>query len=209
MSPRSMVTTTGPTLSSPRWMGDFGSRDYLVPGGAKLDATQFTPSDRVVVDVGAAGAAQFATSVPVSPALTGPIPVGAVIVFSATKKLRVSAAAATGATSLTTDPIPVALVDADVSEYTGYGDKYIASGTLVGRTYTERDALTGFGPASDTDDEYFLVAFDVSDANHVDDVELYRPGGTVYEQHLPNFAALSATQKGKIRTLYQVALGGV
>lgn len=208
MSPRSMVGTTGPTFGSPRWMGDYGGRDYLVPGGAKLDATQFPPSDRVVVDVAVAGAAQFAVSVPVG-ALTGPIPAGAVITFGGAKKLRVAVAALTGAVALVTDPIPVALVDADVSEYVGYGDKYIPSGTLIGRTYTERDALTGFGPAADADDEFFLTAYDIPDATKVDDVELYRPGGTVYENFLPVFAALSATQKGKIRTLYQATIGSV
>jgi hypothetical protein len=201
-----MVTTTGPVLSSGRWMGDFGSRDYIVPGGAKVDATQFTPSDRVVVNVGAAGAAQFAVSVPVD-ALTGPIPVGTIITFNAGKKLRLSVAALTGATALTTDPIPLALVDADVSEYVGYGDLYIPSGTCVGRTIAERDALTGYGPAADADDEFFLVAWDVTDARHVDDVELYRPGGTVYENFLPGFAALSATVKAKIRLLYQCTIG--
>jgi hypothetical protein len=187
-------------------MGDYGGRDYIVPGGAKVDAPQFTPSDRVVVDVGAAGAAQFATSVPVG-ALSGPIPAGTTITFNAGKKLRTTVAALTGAVTLTTEPIPLALVDADVSEYTGFGDRYIPSGTVVGRTYTERDAGTGFGPAADADDEFFLVAWDVTDANHVDDVELYRPGGIVYENFLPVFSALSSTVKGKLRTLYQCTLG--
>jgi hypothetical protein len=204
---RSMVTQTGPVLGSGRWMADYGGRDYIVAGGAKVDASQFTPADRVVVDVAVAGAAQFAVSVPVV-ALTGPIPQGAIITFNAGKKLRLAAAALLGAVTLVTDPIPLALVDADVSEYPGYGDLYIQSGTIVGRTYTERDAGTGFGPAADTDDEFFLVAWDVTDARHIDDVELYRPGGGVYENYLPGFAAASATVKGKIRALYQCTVGG-
>ncbi len=37
MSPRSM-TTTGPTLTSPPWAGDFGSRDHLLPGPFKVNS---------------------------------------------------------------------------------------------------------------------------------------------------------------------------
>lgn len=203
--PRSMVTTTGPTLESPRWMGDYGTRDHIVPGGAKVLASGFTASDAVVVDVGAAGAAQFATTVPVG-ALSGPIPAGAVVTFNAGKMLRLAVAAAAAATSLTTDPIPLALVDADVSSYTGFGDKWIPSGTIVGRTIAERDANTGYGPAADADDEVLLVAYDVTDALRNDDVELYRPGGVVYENFLPAFAAASATIKGKIRAAYQCSV---
>lgn len=34
----SRMVFTGPTLGSPEWMGDFGSRDHLVPGGVKVNA---------------------------------------------------------------------------------------------------------------------------------------------------------------------------
>jgi hypothetical protein len=53
------------------------------------------------------------------------------------------------------------------------GRKPIASGTLLGRTYAERDAKTGFGPAAATDDEIYLLAFDVTDAVFLPDCELY------------------------------------
>lgn len=204
--PRSMTSTTGPTQSSARWAGDYLDRDHLIPGGAKVDAPSFAAADRVVVDVGAAGAAQFAVAVPVA-ALTGPIPAGTTVTFGGGKRLRTTVAANTGAVSLTTEPIPLALVDADVSEYVGRGDRYIPSGTVIGRTFAERDANAGFGPAADADDEIFLVAFDVTDANHIDDVELYRQNSVVYENFVPGWAGLSATVKGKVRARYVCANG--
>jgi hypothetical protein len=203
---RSMISTTGPTQSSARWAGDYRDRDHLIPGGFKVDATQFAAADRVVVDVGAAGAAQFAVAVPVA-ALTGPIPRGAVITFGGGKSLRLAADSPAGAVSHTTDPIPLALVDADVSEYPGAGGKYVPSGTVVGRTFAERDANTGFGPAADADDEVYLIAFDLSDVTHIDDAEMYRPNSQVYENFVPGWAGLSATVKGKVRARYLCSNG--
>lgn len=208
MSPRSMVNTTGPSMSSPRWAGDYGSRDYIVAGGAKIVPAQFNGYDAVVVNVGAAGAAANAVAVPVD-ALSGPIPNGTVIWFSAGKFIKLNAAAAAGAVSLTTLAIPVALVDADIGTYAGVDVKYIPSGTIVGRSIAERDAGTGFGPAADTDDEFFLVVNDIRNADLLDDVELYRPGGTVYENFLPAFASASATVKAAIRSRYQCTIGQV
>jgi hypothetical protein len=205
--PRSMLSTVGPTIGTARWMGDYGSRDNLIPGGAKVDATQFKSDDAVTVVVGAAGAAIAAVSVPVA-ALAAPIPSGTVLYFGGAKVAQLTAAAAKGAVTLTVAPLPAALVNADTATYLGIGPKYIPSGTIVGRTYAERDALTPFGVPADTDDEFFLVAFDVSDAAKVDDIELYRPNNIVYENFLPaDFAAASATIKGKIRTLYRTTIG--
>lgn len=39
--PRSM-NVAGPTLASPPWAGDFGSRDHLIPGPFKVNAADFT-----------------------------------------------------------------------------------------------------------------------------------------------------------------------
>lgn len=36
------MNVTGPTLTSPPWAGDFGSRDHLVPGPFKVNAALFT-----------------------------------------------------------------------------------------------------------------------------------------------------------------------
>lgn len=88
------------------------------------------------------------------------------------------------------------------------GKKYIQSGTLLGRTLIERDAGTGFGPADVlTDDELFLLAFDVTDAVYNDDCELYRHHSVVKENFLPNYGTLTADQKNKLRELYTCTLG--
>lgn len=205
---RSMVTTTQGPLSSPRWAGDYLNRDHLIPGGFKLDPAAFNGFDAVVVDVGAAGAAAAAVAVPVN-ALTGPIPNGTVLWFSANKFIKLNAAAAAGAVSLTTLAIPTALVDADVTTYPGAenGVKYIPSGKIVGRTIAERDAASPMGPAADTDDEVYLVAFDIPDVVKLDDAELYRPNSVVYENFLPDWAAISAAVKAKVRDKYICSLG--
>jgi hypothetical protein len=36
------MNVAGPTLASPPWAGDFGSRDHLVPGPFKVNAADFT-----------------------------------------------------------------------------------------------------------------------------------------------------------------------
>lgn len=208
MSRNMSVVPTGPTMGSGRWAGDYLGRDTLIPGGAKIDASQFRAVDAVFVDVGAAGAAQNATTVPVV-ALTGPIPSGTILYFSGTKVAVLTAAAAAGATSLTVAALPTALVDADTTWYNGTGVKFIPSGTPVGRTIAERDANTGYGPALDTDDEIFLLAFDVLDATHIDDIELYRHNKIVYETYVPGWAGLTANVKTKLRALYTCSNGSL
>lgn len=213
MSPRTMTSSYGPDLSAPRWAGDFGSRDYVLPGGVKLRPEQFAPGDSIFVDVAVAGAALNATSVPII-ALTSPdgrpagsiaIPRYTTLFFSATKQVTLTDDAKVGDVTLTVEPIPVALVDADTTFYGGRGPKRVASGTILGRTIAERDAGQGYGPAADTDDvgEIFLLLWDVDDVDRVDEGELYRPGGVVYENFLASFAAASATIKAAIRTRYQ------
>lgn len=38
----SRIVDNSNTLTAPRWAGDFGNREHLLPGGARLDAAQFT-----------------------------------------------------------------------------------------------------------------------------------------------------------------------
>lgn len=204
--PRSLVNTTSPALASPRWAGDFGSRDYLLPGGATVEPSQFLRSDAVVVNVGAAGALAGAVAVPVD-ALTGPIPNGTVLYFGGEKIAKLTAAAALGAVALAVEALPNALVDADVTTYVGVAKKRILSGTALGRTFAERDAGTGFGPAADADDEVYLNFFQIDDADSISDVELYRGRGVVYENFLPAFATLSAAIKAKLRAFYTCSIG--
>jgi hypothetical protein len=89
------------------------------------------------------------------------------------------------------------------------GRKPIPAGTVIARTIAERDASTGFGPAADTDpaSETYIVAFDVTDANDINDVELYRPNSIVKENFLPGWGALSAAVKALVRARYLCTRG--
>jgi len=200
------VQSVANVLSSPIWAADFLTREHLLPGGAKLDASQFAGEDAVLVTVGVAGAALAATSVPVA-ALLGPIPSGTLLYFGAAKVAALTAAAALGATTLTVAALPTALVSADAATYAGIAAKAVRSGTLVSRTYAERDAFTGFGPAVSTDDEAYLVVYDVPNLARDNDVELYRHDGLVKENFLPGFAALSAALKVVVRAKYDTTIG--
>ena len=199
------VQSVANVLSSPIWAADFLTREHLLPGGAKLDASQFAGEDAVLVTVGA-NAAGAATSVTVT-ALLGPIPSGTLLYFGAAKVAVLTAAAALGATTLTVAALPTALVSADAATYAGIAPKAVRSGTLVSRTYAERDAFTGFGPAVSTDDEAYLVVYDVPNLARDNDVELYRHDGLVKENFLPGFAALSAALKVVVRARYDTTIG--
>jgi hypothetical protein len=200
------VVVTANTLTGPAWIGDYLDREHLLPGGAQLVAAEFLSTDAVVVTVGAAGALAAATSVPVD-ALTGPIPSGTVLSFGTNKFARLTAAAALGATSLTVAALPTALVDNDTATYSGVGPRRVVSGTLLGRTFVERLAGTGFGPWTTGDDEVYLLAFDVQDVTRSTDCELYRHGSLVKENFLPTWATLTADQKAAIRANYTTTVG--
>lgn len=89
------------------------------------------------------------------------------------------------------------------------GRVYIPAGTLVGRTFAERTAGTGFGPADAVaDEEIFLTAFDCYDALQNPDLEFYRPGKVVKQNYLPDWATLDPGIQAKIQELY-VCIEGV
>lgn len=196
----------GPTLSSPRWAGDYLDRNALLPGGAKLDPSQFLSTDAVVVTL-TASALAAAVALTVA-ALSGPIPSGTVLNFGTNKFARLTAAAATGATSLTVAAIPTAMGGTETATYAGTGPKLVPSGTVVGRTIAERDASTGYGPHASGDDEVFIVALDVTDFTLIADVELYRHKRIVKENFLPAWTSLATATKTAVRSAYTCVRGG-
>lgn len=200
------VTVNTNQITAPVWAGDFLSPAHLVPGGAQVDAAQFNAVDAVVVTVGAAGADVDATSIPVA-ALSGPIPAGTVLDFGDKKLAVLTADAAAADTSLTVRAIPTALVDADTATYKGVGKVVIPTGTPVGRTFVERAAGTAFGPATEADDEVYLVAFEVPDAERNPEIELYRHGSVVKENFLPGYATMDADLLTLLRSLYTTTIG--
>ncbi len=203
------ATYSGNTQSAPTFIGDFLSRDYLLPGGVKINAAEFLTEGSVKITVGANAAAD-ATSVTVA-ALSGAIPNGAVIpvgAASSKKFMTLNAAAAAGATTLTVQPLVTALSNGDTGNYTSMSArKPIPAGTRIGRTFTERASNTPFGAAADADDEIFVVAYDIHDAALVNDAEVLREGTLIKENLLPGWTTETSTIKGKVRAFYQTTTG--
>jgi len=202
------IQFTGNTKTTPTFIGDFLSRDYLLAGGVKLLAAGFNPFGAVTVTVGTGGAAINATSVPVT-ALSGALPSGTVLNFGTNKFATLSAPAAAGATSITVAPIPTALVAGDTATYPGTSGKVmVPAGTRIGRTYAERATDVPFGAAADADDEVFIVAYDVYDLNEVNDADVLRKGTLIKENLLPGWAGETTALKAKVRSVYETTLGG-
>ena len=172
--------------NSPRWAADFRSRDHLVPGPVKLEAAQFPVTGTVVVTMDGAEIAGV-TSLTVDP-LPGAIPSGTLLDFSGTSEIvRTTALAAKGATEVPVEATDAAIEDNDTATYipAGATKKTVRSGTAIGRTIAERDAKTGYGPASAADDEVYLLAFGVEDVGEDNAGVVYRPGSVVKENLLP------------------------
>lgn len=195
----------------PGFLGDFLNREHLLPGGIKVDAAAFNSVDAVKVTVGVGGAAQGAVTVPAT-ALADAIPSGTVLDFGGAKFARLTATAAKGAVSLAVTALVTALVAGDVAYYNAPGvKKRIAAGTLVGLTNAEIEAGASagvqWGPAADADDLVRILAYDIPDAEANNDAEVLRVGTLIKVNFLPNWAAISATLKGKIRAAYECTVG--
>lgn len=193
--------------SGPRWLADNIS-DSILPMPAKVDPSQFP--DALAVKVVSTGiVAQGATAIPVT-AISGAIPKGAVLDFGGSKFARLTADVAAGAVSIPVAALVTALAANDTAYYSKYGRKSLPGGTLIGRTFAERDASTPYGPAVDTDDEIFLTVFDVPNLESADnEVELTRHFAVIKENYLPDWATISANANllAKLRALYQTEKG--
>lgn len=195
--------------TQPNWAGDFLGREALLPGGGRLDAALITAYPGPVTVTLTANAAVGATSLTVT-ALTAAIPGGTVLNFGLYGKFavvdRLIAAAAVAVTVL---PIDQALVIGDAAIYPGSPRKIVPSGTLVSRTFAQRAAGALFHPAINTDEEFFLTAHDISDADVNDEVALVRPNKSVVikENFLPGWAGLSAALKAVVRANFLTTIG--
>jgi hypothetical protein len=200
------ITQSANTLTAPRWAGE--TSEHLLPGGAKLLASAFLREDAVVVTLDGS-AAIGATSITVD-ALAGAVPSGTLLHFNSGEFIISTSAAAAGATAIAVEAIPTALEDNDTATYTGAGDYAVRSGTLVGRTFAERDSGTAFGPWAANDDEVYLVFYDILDVTANNDVELYMPKRVVKENFLPDFddaAVWTAGAKAALRATYTTTKG--
>lgn len=191
-------------LAQPNWLAMPLEAEHIIPGGARVVPSQFPVNEGVRVQV-TANAAVAATTIAVQ-ALSGAIPASTTIKFAGTGKFAtITVAAARGATSLTVEALPTALVIGDAG-FTGT-KRGIPQGTLIGRTFSERDAGTGFGPWAAGDEEVYLTVFDLIDANEYDEVDLLRRNCVVKENRLPDWGTLSAGARTAIRSNYQTVLG--
>lgn len=208
----------GNQRTAPAWMADWAGREHLALFPAKLDPAQFQDVSGIKV-AATANAIVGATSIAVTAldfsslpntttiSKTGNvlIPKGTTLNFTGNKLAVTTADVLWGATSIPVVALLAQINTGDVAYYNKYGGIFVPSGTLVGRTYTERDANTPFGAGDYTtpDDELMLTAFDVPDLLLDNNVELYRIGERIYENYLPDYANFAGGKLTKIRALYQ------
>ena len=205
--------------TTPNWIGTpLTDPKITTPGGIRLDPAQFPREDAVTVVVAVAANAND-TSITVTalayadgraiPSTVIAIPSGTILRFGVKKFAILTANAMGGATTLTVEELGHSLALNDTATYAGVARRrLVRSGTLVSRTFAERTAGTGYGPAVHTDDQIALVAFDI-------DLEIetlataYQPnaGNVVYENFLPGFDALSSNLKTAIRSRYTCMIG--
>ncbi|MEM9448680.1 MAG: hypothetical protein AAGA75_09105 [Cyanobacteria bacterium P01_E01_bin.6] len=209
------VTYSYESFSQPDWFAEQLTPEKLVPGGAKVVATAFQYVDQVTVSLNGAVSVDDTSLTVDAIAMDNPastktgvvIPSGTNLHFGEAKEfVRITADVSIGDTSITAEAVPTALEDNDTATYNGLDVRIIIpSGTLVGRTFVERSAGTGYGQpdVATPDDELFLTAFSVKDAVQLNDVTLLRHNTLVYEDKLPGWSGLSSAAQAAIRSRYQ------
>lgn len=192
------------TFAKPAWAAEQLTPEKLMPGGARLVASAFPREDQVVFTLAAGEiTAGDDKTVTFTSGLSGAIPAGTVVFLDGAKFLTFPTGAAKGATSITDGTVSGTIAGAEVGTYLGVGVRIVAAGILVGRTFAERTDKVGFGPAADSgDDEVYLTATVVIDGDINPDVTLIRHDTLIYENKLPNWATMGATQQGLIRARY-------
>jgi len=198
----------GSEVVQPNWMAEALMPDKLLPGGAKVVAASFPREDQVVVTL-AAGVVTAGANKTLNTAtpLTGNIPAGTILDFGSGEYATLTVGATKGTSAITGVTLAADLEGGETATYSGTGDRRIESGTLLGRTYAERDAGTGFGPYASNDDEVYLLAFQINNADIDNDATLVRHETLIKENWLPGWAAYTNDAKAALRTAYQVVRG--
>jgi hypothetical protein len=200
------VTGTGPWIVT--FAGALAKTNValMTANGALL--TGGTSPTAVVVETTAGVPAATAVAVV---ALTGEVPSGVVLDFGGGKVVTTTARALKGATSIPSTAVPVSIVNTNSAAYAGRtGEpKYVRAGTLVGRTYTERDAGAKWGPAVAADDEILILAFPIDDVTAKAEGTGWRRQRLVKENKLPDWDTIKADAPllAKLRAAYQCVLG--
>lgn len=200
------VTWTSYAFQLPEFAAEELTPEKLIPGGARLDASQFNAEDAQTITL-AAGAVTAGSNktLTLTTALQFDIPAGYTLDFGSGEFATLTTKASKGATTITGVTLAADLEGGESVLFKGVlPRKPIQAGLLVGRTYAERDAGTGYGPAdvSTPDDEIFLIAYGITDAAINPDVTLLRHGTLIYEDKLPGWSSLASNAKAAIRSRY-------
>lgn len=199
------MTWSSTGYAQPEFAAEQLSPEKLLPGGSKLVVAAFPREDAVTVTL-AAGAVTAGTRTLTFAALSNKIPASTILNFGSGKYVTFPAEVPKGATSAANAVVAADLAGGESATYPGSGPIVVEAGTLVGRTFAERDADVGYGqPDVDAspDSQLYLTAFTVLDAAFNADVTLIRHGTLIYENKLPGWAALSNDAKARIRERYQ------
>jgi hypothetical protein len=191
--------------SRPAWAGDVKTRDTVLAGGSRIEFSAFAPAPVALTVSGAVAAGD--EEITFDAALTVDLVAGdRILDGTAGEIIVVRDTVRKGATTVTVFPVASGIADAATLTYIPTRSNRIQSGTLLGRTYAERDAAMGFGPADAADDEVYLLLYDLHDIYMGDgEVELYRHGSLVYENVEP-ISGLSAALLAKVRAAYETAV---
>lgn len=161
----------------------------------------------VAVVVGAAGAAQGATSIPVA-ALSGAIPGGTLLDFGGAKFARVtSAGAAAGATSVPVAAIPTALVQDDTAWTGGTGGKFIPALTVMVELSSGKTVPRAIRPGAET--AQFMIETDAAEDQRSNALTGFGhlAGGEFFENLLPDATGSPAVLPSAYKTELR-AFGG-
>jgi len=194
------------SMMQPNWAAEAINDGNMIPGGARIDPASFPYTDAFTVTATAAVTAGTGVTIPVN-ALDRQIPAGTVLNFGSGKLATLTQTAYDGSMTLRAD-LAVSLVGAETAAFAGIsGKKIIKAGTLVGRTWAERDSGVPFSVAADADEEIYLLALDVENALETPDCDLLRHNAMVRDHLLPGWTSLSTALKAKVRSLYVCVRG--
>lgn len=197
------VTWDSLSMELPAWAAEDLTAMCLVPAGTQAEIGEFSYTDAQTLTLSGTATAGAGVTLTLTQSLKSDILKGVILNFGSGKLFTLEQRANRGATTL------VGTLAADTANNDSYaypgssGRTVVPSGTLVGRTYVERDAGTGFGIADvANDDEIFIVAFQNEYLEQNAGITLLRHDAHVYENKLPGWADMSSAEQAKIRELY-------
>ncbi|MFN6475246.1 hypothetical protein [Nostoc sp. DedQUE07] len=199
---------SGTRNTAPRWMGDFGDRQSLLPGGVRVNKFKFAESNGIRQISSGVLLGRRANATHWEPVNNN---------LNTTLSTTLTAAVASGGTILPVastsgyragDVLTIATVDYTIAA----GGVNDLNRTLTLTAGLSASAASGVAVALKTavaHDDFYLLAYDIDDANRNADATLYRHQALVYFNYLPDYPFTSlANVLAKIKELYQTVMGG-